>query len=282
MSEETYQSREERKKAEKATQDKQRSNRIPNKGYLLKKVVIVCLVFVFLSTGIGAITFASMIKGTPTLDSSKLVDPLSTKFYDKNGNFLYEYGKEKRTKITYDQVPKVLEQAFIATEDSHFYEHHGIDLKRTAKAIFVNVTGDFGSQGGSTITQQVIKNSFLSPEKKLKRKVQEWDLAYQLEQKYSKQNILMMYLNKIYLGHRSYGVAAAAKNYYGIEANDLKKMTLAQAAMLAGLPQSPNNYDPTKPENKESATKRRHIVLSSMLRDGYITENNRKTPKKFL
>ncbi|MEK5173839.1 PBP1A family penicillin-binding protein [Heyndrickxia sp. FSL W8-0496] len=280
MSEETYQSREERKKAEKATQDKQRSNRIPNKGYLLKKVVIVCLVFVFLSTGIGAITFASMIKGTPTLDSSKLVDPLSTKFYDKNGNFLYEYGKEKRTKITYDQVPKVLEQAFIATEDSHFYEHHGIDLKRTAKAIFVNVTGDFGSQGGSTITQQVIKNSFLSPEKKLKRKVQEWDLAYQLEQKYSKQDILMMYLNKIYLGHRSYGVAAAAKNYYGIEANDLKKMTLAQAAMLAGLPQSPNNYDPTKPENKESATKRRHIVLSSMLRDGYITEKQQKDAEK--
>ncbi|SMQ78124.1 penicillin-binding protein 1A [Bacillus sp. OV166] len=286
MSEETYQSREERKKAEKATQNKERSNRIPNKGpllkkgHLLKKVIIVCLLLGLVSTGAGAITFASMIKGTPTLDSSKLVDPLSTKFYDKNGNFLYEYGKEKRTKITYDQVPKVLEQAFIATEDSHFYEHHGIDLKRTAKAIFVNVTGNFGSQGGSTITQQVIKNSFLTPEKTLKRKVQEWDLAYQLEQKYSKHDILMMYLNKIYLGHRSYGVAAAAKNYYGIEANDLKKMTLAQAAMLAGLPQSPNNYDPTKPENAESATNRRHIVLSSMLRDGYITEKQMKEAEK--
>lgn len=286
MTEETYQSREERKKAEKATQDKQRSNRIPNKGpllkkgSLLKKVIIVCLVLGLVSTGAGAITFASMIKGTPTLDSSKLVDPLSTKFYDKDGNFLYEYGKEKRTKITYNQVPKVLEQAFIATEDSHFYEHHGIDLKRTAKAIFVNLTGNFGSQGGSTITQQVIKNSFLTPEKTLKRKVQEWDLAYQLEQEYSKHDILMMYLNKIYLGHRSYGVAAAAKNYYGLEANDLKKLTLAQAAMLAGLPQSPNNYDPTKPENKESATKRRHIVLSSMLRDGYITETQMKEAEK--
>ncbi|MFJ7729683.1 transglycosylase domain-containing protein [Neobacillus sp. NPDC097160] len=286
MSEETYQSREERKKAEKATQNKERSNRIPNKGpllkkgSLLKKVIIVCLMLGLVSAGAGAITFAFMIKGTPTLDSSKLVDPLSTKFYDKNGNFLYEYGKEKRTKITYDQVPKVLVQAFIATEDSHFYEHHGIDLKRTTKAIFVNVTGNFGSQGGSTITQQVIKNSFLTPEKTLKRKVQEWDLAYQLEQKYSKHDILMMYLNKIYLGHRSYGVAAAAKNYYGIEANDLKKMTLAQAAMLAGLPQSPNNYDPTKPENEKSATKRRHIVLISMLRDGYITEKQMKEAEK--
>ncbi|NYE09624.1 penicillin-binding protein 1A [Bacillus niacini] len=280
MSEETYQSREERKQAEKTSQNKQRSIGILKKGSLLKKLVIVCMVLGLVSTGAGAITFASMIKGTPTLDSSKLVDPLSTKFYDKDRNFLYEYGKEKRTKITYNLVPKVLAHAFIATEDSHFYEHFGIDLKRTAKAIFVNVTGDFGSQGGSTITQQVIKNSFLSPEKTLKRKVQEWDLAYQLEKKYSKQDILMMYLNKIYLGNRSYGVAAAAKNYYGIESNDLKKMTLAQAAMIAGLTQSPNNYDPTIPENKEAATKRRHIVLSSMHRDGYITEKQMKEAEK--
>ena len=280
MSEEAYQSREERKKAEKTKKNKQRSIGILKKGSLFKKMVIVCLVLGLVSTGVGAITFASMIKGTPTLDSSKLIDPLSTKFYDKDGNFLYEYGKEKRTKITYNQVPKVLEHAFIATEDSNFYEHFGIDLKRTAKAIFVNVTGDFGSQGGSTITQQVIKNSFLSSEKTLKRKVQEWDLAYQLEKKYSKQDILMMYLNKIYLGNRSYGVAAAAKNYYGIESDDLKKMTLAQAAMIAGLTQSPNNYDPTIPENKEAAKKRRHIVLSSMLRDGYITEKQMKEAEK--
>ncbi|PLS01869.1 transglycosylase domain-containing protein [Neobacillus cucumis] len=285
MSEGNYQSREERKQAEKARQNQQRENqqrenRKPKKNSLLKKVMIICLVLGLVSTGAGAITFASMIKDVPKLDSSKLVDPLSTKFYDKNGKFLYEYGKEKRTKIAYSQIPKVLEHAFVATEDSHFYEHHGIDIKRTAKAIFVNLTGDFGSQGGSTITQQVIKNSFLTPEKTLKRKIQEWDLAYQLEQKYSKQDILMMYLNKIYLGNRSYGVAAAAKNYYGIEANDLKNLTLAQAAMLAGLPQSPNNYDPTKPENKEAATKRRNIVLSSMLRDGYITEEQMKEASK--
>eukprot|EP00130_Batrachochytrium_dendrobatidis_P008408 XP_006683283.1 hypothetical protein BATDEDRAFT_93043 [Batrachochytrium dendrobatidis JAM81] len=280
MSEEAYQSRKERKKAEKTNQYKQRSIGILKKGSLFKRMFIVCLVLGLVLIGAGAITFASMIKGTPTLDSSKLLDPLSTKFYDKDGNFLYEYGKEKRTKITYNQVPKVLEHAFIATEDSNFYEHFGIDLKRTAKAIFVNVTGDFGSQGGSTITQQVIKNYFLSPEKTLKRKVQEWDLSYQLEKKYSKQDILMMYLNKIYLGNRSYGVAAAAKNYYGIESDDLKKMTLAQAAMIAGLTQSPNNYDPTIPENKEAATKRRHIVLSSMLRDGYITEKQMKEAEK--
>ncbi|MEH7076532.1 transglycosylase domain-containing protein [Neobacillus drentensis] len=281
MSEETYQSREERKRAEKISQDHQKSERTPRKkSSLFKKVIIICLVLGLVSTGAGAITFASMIKDSPNLDASKLVDPLSTKFYDQNGKFIYEYGKEKRTKITYDKVPKVLEQAFIATEDSHFYEHHGIDLKRTAKAIFVNLTGNFGAQGGSTITQQVIKNSFLTPEKTVKRKVQEWELAYQLEQKYSKHDILMMYLNKIYLGNRSYGVAAAAKNYYGIEANELKKLSLAQAAMIAGMPQSPNNYDPTKPENKAAATKRRNIVLRSMLRDGYITEKQLKEASK--
>ncbi len=280
MSEE-YKSRQERLQAEKAKQAQQEDNKkTPNIRALLKKVLIVCLVLGVISTGAGALTFASMLKGAPNLDSSKLVDPLSTKFYDVNGNFIYEYGKEKRTKIKYDQVPKVLEQAFIATEDSRFYEHEGIDIKRTAKAIFVNVTGDFGSQGGSTITQQVIKNSFLTPEKTLKRKVQEWNLAYQLEQEYSKEDIFMMYLNKIYLGNRSYGVAAAAKNYFGLEVENLNKMTLAQAALIAGLPQSPNNYDPTKPENIEAATKRRNIVLQSMRREGYITEKQLEKASK--
>ncbi|MDQ6600868.1 PBP1A family penicillin-binding protein [Bacillus salipaludis] len=246
----------------------------------MRKVLLTCLVIGVVSVGAGAATFAEMIKGVPSIDASKLADPLSTKFYDRNGNFLYEYGKEKRTKIKYEQVPKVLEHAFIATEDAHFYEHHGIDIKRTAKAIFENVTGDFGSQGGSTITQQVIKNSFLSPQKTLKRKVQEWYMAYKLEQKYSKHQILMMYFNKIYLGNRSYGVAAAAKNYYGIEANDLNKLTLPEAAMIAGLPQSPNYYDPSKPKNKEAATNRRNLVLSSMHRQGYITKKQMQDAMK--
>ena len=207
--EETYRFRQERKQAEK---EKQKKNKPSKKGSLWRKILLSLLVLIIVSIGAGVVTFASMIRDVPPLDASKLVDPLSTKFYDRNGHFLYEYGKEKRTKISYSQVPKVLEHAFIATEDAHFYEHHGIDIKRTAKAIFENVTGNFGSQGGSTITQQVIKNSFLTPQKTLQRKVQEWYLAYKLEQKYSKHQILMMYFNKIYLGNRSYGIAAAAEN----------------------------------------------------------------------
>lgn len=274
---EAYRYREERKLAEKTKRKEKKSSK---KGSLIKRIFLIIMVLGVVSIGAGAYTFATMIKDVPPIDASKLVDPLSTKFYDKDGKFLYEYGKEKRTKISYDQVPKNLENAFIATEDSHFFEHHGIDIKRTAVAIFKNVTGEFGSQGGSTITQQVIKNSFLTPEKTIKRKVQEWYLAYQLEQEYSKQEILMMYLNKIFLGNRSYGIAAAAKNYYGIDSNHLEKLTLPQAAMIAGLTQSPNNYDPTKPENVGAATTRRNLVLAFMHNRGYITAQQKQDAMK--
>jgi penicillin-binding protein 1A len=272
MSEEKYQSRQERKKAEKTRQNQQKMDQSPKKRSTVKKVLLGCLVLCIVLVGISAAAFAAMIKDTPKLDPSKLVDPLATKFYDKNGNFIYEYGKENRTKITYAQVPKMLENAYIATEDARFYQHHGVDIKGTLRAILENLTGHFGSQGGSTITQQVIKNSFLTPQKTIKRKVEEWDLAYQLEQKYSKHEILMMYLNKIYLGDGAYGVAAAAKTYYGIGANHLNQLTLPEVAMLAGLPQSPSLYDPTKPEHVKAATDRRNIVLDSMYKQGYITE----------
>lgn len=212
-----YRSREERKQAAKVKQEQQKNKKTRKKGSFFKKLLVACLLVGIVTLGAGVATFFAMIKDAPKIDDSKLADPASTKFYDKNGNFIHEYGVQKRTPITYEQIPKVVEDAFLSTEDARFYEHHGIDMKRTAKAIFENLTGGFGSQGGSTITQQVIKNSFLSPDKTLKRKVQEWYLAYKLEQKYSKHEILEMYLNKINLGNSSWGLAAAAKNYYGID-----------------------------------------------------------------
>lgn len=272
----TYRSREERKQAERKKQEGQtsekpkKSGKPKKKGSFLKKFLIACLLTGIVVLGAGVSTFFAMVKDAPKIDESKLADPLSTKFYDRNNTFLHEYGSQKRTKITYDQIPKVLENAFLATEDSRFYEHHGIDIKRTAKAILENITGGFGSQGGSTITQQVIKNYFLSPKKTLERKVQEWYLAYKLEQKYSKHEILEMYMNKIFLGNQAYGVAAAAKAYYGID--NLKDLTLPQAAMLAGLPQGPSIYDPSNPENVEDAKNRRDIVLSAMYKQNFITK----------
>ncbi len=272
-----YQTREERKSAERANKQL-KQNKKPTK--LINKLIIGFIILSVISLSIMGISAYAFIQDAPEIDQAKLADPLSSKFYDKDGNFIHEYGTEHRTKISYDQIPKQLEEAIIATEDSRFYEHKGVDLLRTLKAIFVNVTGDFGSQGGSTITQQVIKNSFLTPEKTIKRKVQEWYLAYQLEKKYSKQEILAMYVNKINLGNRSYGVAAAAENYYGLGVKDLNKLTLTQAAMIAGLTQSPNRYDPSEADNQEAATDRRNIVLILMNKHGYISKSEMEAAKQ--
>ncbi|MGZ9784453.1 PBP1A family penicillin-binding protein [Bacillus pseudomycoides] len=266
---ENYRSRTERKHAQHQKQETNKPEKPKKKGSFFKKFLIGCLLLGIVGLIAGVSAFFVMVQDAPKLNKAKLVNPLSTKFYDKDKNFFYEYGAEKRTNITYDQVPKVVESAFLATEDARFYQHNGIDVKRTGKAILENVTGGFGSQGGSTITQQVIKNYFLTMEKTSKRKVQEWYLAYKLEQQYSKHEILEMYLNKINLGNRSYGVATAAKNYYG---KDLKDLKLHEAAMLAGLPQGPNIYDPTKKENIDRATKRRNVVLTLMNRHGFISK----------
>ncbi|PFY16123.1 penicillin-binding protein [Bacillus toyonensis] len=264
-----YRSRTERNHAKNQTEETNKEKKPKKKGSFFKKFLIGCLLLGIVGLVAGVSAFFVMVKDAPKLDKSKLVNPLSTKFLDKNGDFFYEYGAEKRTHVTYDQIPKVVENAFLATEDSRFYDHNGIDFKRTTKAVMENVTGGFGSQGGSTITQQVVKNYFLTMEKTAKRKVQEWYLSYKLEQQYSKHEILEMYLNKINLGNRSYGIATAAQKYYQ---KDLKDLQLHEAAMLAGLPQGPNIYDPTKPENVERATNRRNIVLTLMNRHGYITK----------
>ncbi|WP_245602152.1 transglycosylase domain-containing protein [Peribacillus kribbensis] len=252
---------------------KKKKKRKHGSWLLFRVIVLAVLILVVAGGGIAGTFVYGVVKAAPTITKEKLADPLSSKFYDRNGQFLHEYGNQQRTKITYSQIPPVLEHAFIATEDSRFYSHHGVDIKRTAKAILANLTGGYGSQGGSTITQQVIKNSILTPEKTVKRKIQEWYLAYQLEKQYSKKEILTMYLNKINLGNRSYGVAAAAKNYYGLDVGHLDKMTLPQAAMIAGLTQSPNAYDPSKKDHIDAATKRRNIVLKLMNMHGYITKS---------
>ncbi|MCU5460059.1 MULTISPECIES: PBP1A family penicillin-binding protein [Bacillus cereus group] len=272
-----YRSRTERNHVKNQQQETNKEKKPKKKGSFFKKFLIGCLLLGIVGLVAGVSAFFVMVKDAPKLDKSKLVNPLSTKFLDKNGNFFYEYGAEKRTHVTYDQIPKVVENAFLATEDSRFYDHNGIDFKRTTKAVMENVTGGFGSQGGSTITQQVVKNYFLTMDKTAKRKVQEWYLSYKLEQQYSKHEILEMYLNKINLGNRSYGIATAAKKYYD---KDLKDLQLHEAAMLAGLPQGPNIYDPTKKDNVERATQRRNVVLSLMNRHGYITKDEMNNAMK--
>ncbi|MDM5154873.1 PBP1A family penicillin-binding protein [Bacillus sp. DX1.1] len=274
---ENYRSREERRQVQKKKHPSTTKEKTMGKKSFFRKFLIGCLILGIVTLVAGITTFFIMIKDAPKLDKAKLVNPLSAKIYDKDKKLIYEYGKEKRTNITYDQVPKLVENAFLATEDARFYDHSGIDVKGTSRAVLVSLKGEYGSQGGSTITQQVIKNYFLSMDKTPKRKAQEIYLAYKLEQQYSKHEILEMYLNKINLGNRSYGIATAAENYYGKE---LKDLTLPEAAMLAGLPKGPSIYDPTKQQNVERAKERRDVVLHLMNRHGYISQKQMEEAQK--
>jgi penicillin-binding protein 1A len=269
-----YRSRVERKQATKRTKQKKAKKR--KSASLFKKLATAVLLFMIIGMVGGIATFAYFIKDTPPLDEAKIKDPLSSTVYDMNGHKIAELGGHKRTYISYKDIPKVLEDAVLATEDARFYEHHGVDFVRLAGAVVANVKEGFGSEGGSTITQQVVKLTFLSSEKTLKRKAQEAWLALRLEQKYSKHEILEMYFNKIYYSDGIYGVAKAAEYYFG--KTNLKDLTLPEAALLAGMPQSPNNYNPY--DHPEAAKKRRDVVLSLMAKHGFITKEEAEKAKQ--
>ncbi len=237
----------------------------------LWKKVLMTLLIIFLAMGItGVGVFAFFIGTAPKLDVEKLDVPYASQFYDKDGEPFADiaFGAENRVKIGYDDLPQVLIDAVVATEDARFFEHPGIDLRRIGGAIQANIKHGFGSEGASTITQQVVENMFLTPEKSIKLKVQEQWIALKLEREFSKEQILEMYLNKIFYGSNAYGVAKAAEVYFGIE--DLNDLTLVQAAMLAGLPQRPTAYNPF--ENPDLMQERVDTVLKLMVRHGKITE----------
>ncbi|WP_153462706.1 MULTISPECIES: penicillin-binding protein 1A [Sediminibacillus] len=246
---------------------KQLKQQKKQKKSLFKKIVRTILIVVLLiGIGIGGL-FTYYIATAPKLDADSLAVPASTKLLDVNGEEFANLGEEKRTKIDYEDLPPLLVDAVTATEDSRFFDHIGIDFRRIAGAILANITGGFGAEGASTIDQQVIKGAFLTPEKTLKRKVQEQWLALRLDAKYSKEEILEMYLNRIYYGN-VYGVAEAADFYFGKE--DLSELTLPEAAVLAGLPQRPSAYDPTR--NPELTQERMNTVLSLMVQHGKISQ----------
>ena len=198
-------------------------------------------------------------------------DPISPKLLDANGELFATLGAENREYVPYEEIPQQMHDAIIATEDSRFYEHFGVDFLRLGKAVLANITNGFGEQGASTITQQVIKNSFLTNEKTLKRKAQEAYLSIQLERKYEKEEIFEMYFNKVLMSGRIYGYGTASKYFYGKE---LKDLTLDQYAVLAGISQRPNAYNPFK--NPDLAEKRRNTVLHLMNLHGKITDEEMK------
>src|SRR5690625_3608465 len=234
-----------------------------------KKIfLIIRIVILAIGVAVGGL-FTYYIATAPDLDATLLTDAYSSKYYDKDGEEIGDFaGDEKRTKIEFDDLPDVLIDAVTATEDVRFFSHPGIDLRRIGGAVVANVTRGFGSEGASTITQQVIEKSFLSPDKKLKLKVQEQWLALKLEREYSKEQIMEMYLNKIFYGSHSYGVAEASKNYFG--KTDLNDLTLVEAAILAGLPQRPSAYNPY--ENPDLTAERVDTVLKLMVRHDKISQ----------
>lgn len=203
----------------------------------------------------------------PSVENLKDVQlQVPLRIYSRDGLLISEYGEKRRVPVTFDEVPQTLVQAFLAAEDDRFYEHPGVDYQGLIRAaVQLALTGE-KKQGGSTITMQVARNFFLSRKKTYLRKINEIFLALKIDRELSKNDVLTLYMNKIFLGHRAYGVGAAAQVYYG---KPLDQLNLAQLAMIAGLPKAPSSYNPIT--NPQRATVRRNYVLGRMLELGFIT-----------
>ena len=226
---------------------------------------LVCLVIGF--TG-ASILYFKYSDGLPDVRALKEYQPnIITKVYSDSDELIAEFFIEKRIMVGFEQMPLRLKQATLAVEDSGFYYHLGIDPKAIIRASIVNYRAGRVVEGASTITQQLTKTLFLSPQKKFKRKIREAILAIRMELIFSKDEILEMYLNQIYYGHGSYGIAAAARTYFGKE---LKDLTISECAMIASLPKAPTHYSPYN--NLEKALKRRDHAIRRMEHHGFITE----------
>nr|WP_255555547.1 PBP1A family penicillin-binding protein [Enterovibrio paralichthyis] len=207
-----------------------------------------------------------------TLKDVKLQTPMQV--YSADGKLISQFGEKRRIPVTYEEIPQDLIDALIATEDSRFYDHPGIDpIGITRAAVVVALSGS-AKQGASTITQQLARNFFLSNEKKIMRKIKEIFIAIHIEQLLSKQEIMTLYVNKIFLGYRSYGFGAAAQVYFG---KNLQDLTLSEIATLAGMPKAPSTMNPIY--SLERATNRRNVVLKRMLDEGYITRSEYEQAK---
>ena len=240
---------------------------------LAKMVGALCLIFLVLILGVY-IKYRLELK-----DIQSLVEDykpsVATTIYDKNNKVVDILAAEDREVVKLSEVSPYLKDAFISIEDKQFYSHHGLHFKGIFRAIVTNLLSRKASQGGSSITQQLAKNAFLTSERKISRKIKEAILTYQMERTYTKDEILEKYLNEIYFGSGSYGVKSAAYQFFR---KDVKDLNIAEAALLAGIPNRPTKYDPTK--NLENALERQQIILKEMYNDGKITEEEYEKAKK--
>lgn len=236
----------------------------------IAKYVSISLLTVFIAAVmLGGGLFLYYVSKAPELSESKLVATTSSKIYDSNDELIADLGSERRVNAQANEIPTDLVNAIVSIEDHRFFNHRGIDTIRILGATLRNLRGGGGLQGASTLTQQLIKLTYFSTstsDQTLSRKAQEAWLAVQLEQKATKQEILTYYINKVYMSNGNYGMQTAAQSYYG---KDLKDLSIPQLALLAGMPQAPNQYDPYS--HPEAAQERRNLVLSEMKGQGYIS-----------
>lgn len=243
---------------------------------VLKYGLITMMSLVVAGFLIGGSIFAFYVSSTPKLTAAKLSSTNSSLIYDTNGTLIADLGSEKRESVSANSIPLNLVNAVTSIEDKRFFKHRGIDVYRILGAALNNFTSS-STQGGSTLDQQLIKLAYFSTsesDQTLKRKAQEAWLALQMERKYTKEEILTFYINKVYMGNGNYGMLTAAKSYYG---KDLKDLSIAQLALLAGIPQAPSQYDPYT--NPEAAQNRRDTVLAEMYEDGNITKSEYDTAR---
>ena len=235
------------------------------------KIVVMLfglMVLILVVTIGGAVTYYALTIDLPGIDTLKDYRPsIASSVYDDNNELIDDFFLEDRKIVNMAEIPKVVHYAFIAAEDSRFYQHQGFDIQSIFRALFKNFEAGHIVQGASTITQQVAKLMYLSPEKKYSRKVKEAILSYKIDKYLTKDEILNLYLNQIYLGHGTYGIESASIGYFGKSA---KELTLPEAALLAGLPKAPNTYSPFL--HFERAKQRQAYVLSRMVEDKYITQ----------
>ena len=246
--------------------------RTKKKGPFRSIRVMAALVLVIISGLMFGYIFAAY-QSLPEVGNN-MRPAVSSQVFDSQGKLITTlHSDQNRLPIDINKVPKNLQNAFIAAEDNRFYDHIGVDPIGILRAVVTNLTNRGIAQGGSTITQQLAKNAFLSQDQTLKRKIQEAILALELERKYSKKEILEMYMNQIYFGRGAYGIQTAAHTYFGKDVGDL---TLAECAMIAGLPKSPNYYSSSVNE----ATARKNVVVGQMEKYGYITPSQAEEAKK--
>ena len=245
--------------------DSQKNGRRSSKNGNSKIIVIILIVFVVIITGAGLGFLTASIHTMPSL-KDEIRPAASSQIYDTNGKLISTvHSVENRLPVPISKIPKNLQNAFVAAEDARFYQHIGVDPRGILRAVWSNITGGGVSEGGSTITQQLAKNALLSQDRTLKRKIQEAILALQIEQKYTKNEILELYLNEIYFGEGAYGVQSAAMVYFG---KNVENLSLEECAMLAGIPKSPNYYSPLN--NLKAATGRQATVLDQMVKYEFI------------